>query len=305
MPHATGVSTMGRPLRIEFAGAIYHVTSRGDRQEAIFRNDGDRYAWQQILASVCARFHWKIHAFCQMGNHYHMIVETFSGTLSRGMRQLNGEYTRRFNFRNATVGHVFQGRYKAILVQRQTYLLELSRYVVLNPVRAGMVKTPAAWSWSSYGMTCSDVPAPEWLETDWLLSQFATERKAAVHAYREFVAAGRGLQSPLVNLRNQLFLGDDKFLKQINVAEKGMTLTEISRLQKKIVALALHEYDGRFADRHEAMARAYIDGAYTMAEVAAHFSVRYKTVSRAIRDFEAARCAIVRPDTTILSECQT
>lgn len=296
---------MGRPLRIEFAGAIYHVTSRGDRQEAIFRSDGDRYAWQQILASVCARFHWKIHAFCQMGNHYHLIVETLAGTLSRGMRQLNGEYTRRFNFRNTTVGHVFQGRYKAILVQRQTYLMELSRYVVLNPVRARMVTTPEAWPWSSYRMTCSDVRAPEWLETDWLLSQFASERKDAVPAFRAFVAAGRGLQSPLLDVRNQLFLGDDKFLRQIDAAENVMTLTEISSSQKKVIRLALHDYEARLTDRHEAMARAYIDGVYTMAEVATHFGVHYKTVSRAVRDFEAARAAKVRPDTSKMSECQT
>lgn len=296
---------MGRPLRIEFAGAIYHVTSRGDRQEAIFRNDGDRYAWQQILASVCARFHWKIHAFCQMDNHYHLMVETLAGTLSRGMRQLNGEYTRRFNFRHATVGHVFQGRYKAILVQRQTYLMELSRYVVLNPVRAGMVTTPETWPWSSYRMTCSEAQAPEWLETDWLLSQFANDRKDAVHAFRAFVAAGRGLQSPLLDLRNQLFLGDDKFLKQIEEAEQGMTLTEIPRSQKKILMLELREYEGNLSDRREAMARAYIDGVFTMVEVATHFGVHYKTVSRAVRNFEAARCTSVRPDTSKMSECQT
>jgi putative transposase len=296
---------MGRPLRLEFAGAIYHVTSRGDRQEAIFRNDGDRHAWQRILASVCARFHWNIHAFCLMGNHYHMVVETRTGTLSRGMRQLNGEYTRRFNFRNATVGHLFQGRYKAILVQRQTYLLELSRYVVLNPVRAGMVATPGGWPWSSYAMTCSDVPAPEWLETDWLLSQFAVQRHAAVHAYREFVAAGRGLQSPMANLRHQVVLGDDEFVKRLSAGQIVVDRTEISRPQKKSVALALHEYRGSFEDRREAMARAYIDGAYTMAEVAEHFSVHYKTVSRAVQDFEAGRCANVRPDTSQMSECQT
>ncbi len=305
MPHPTGVSTMGRPLRIEFAGAIYHVTSRGDRQEAIFRNDGDRYAWQQILASVCARFHWKIHAFCQMGNHYHMIVETLAATLSRGMRQLNGEYTRRFNFRNETVGHVFQGRYKAILVQRQTYLLELSRYVVLNPVRAGMVAAPDAWPWSSYRMTCSDVPAVAWLDTDWLLGQFGIDRAAAVDAYRAFVAAGRGLPNPMTHLRNQLFLGDDKFLKEVSTAATRLTATEIARSQKRSFARALHQYDDRFADRHEAMARAYIDGAYTMAAVAEHFAVHYKTVSRAVRHFEAVRCAIVRPDTTKMSDCQT
>jgi REP element-mobilizing transposase RayT len=296
---------MARPLRVEFAGALYHVTSRGDRQEAIFRNDGDRHAWQRILASVCARFRWNIHAFCQMDNHYHMVVETLAGNLSRGMRQLNGEYTQRFNFRNATVGHLFQGRYKAILVQRQTYLLELSRYVVLNPVRAGMVAMPDAWPWSSYGMTCSDAPAPEWLKTDWLLSQFAAQRSDAVHAYREFVAAGRGRQTPLANIKHQLVLGDDEFVKRFIVGEIVVDKTETPRPQKKGVSRALHEYRGDFHDRREAMARAYLDGAYTMAEVAEHFSVHYKTVSRAVQAFEADRCTNVRPDPRKMFECQT
>jgi putative transposase len=279
---------MARPLRLEFAGALYHVTSRGDRQEAIFRNDGDRHAWQRILASVCARFHWNIHAFCQMGNHYHLVVETLDGNLARGMRQLNGEFTQRFNFRNSTVGHLFQGRYKAILVQRQTYLLALIRYVVLNPVRAGMVATPGGWPWSSYSMTCGDAPAPDWLATEWLLSQLAEQRSATVHAYREFVAAGRGLASPLANTRHQLVLGDEDFVKRFNAGDALVDKTETSRSQKKGVALALHEYRGCFDDRREAMARAYLGGAYTMAEVAEHFAVHYKTVSRAVRSFEAA-----------------
>ncbi|MDL2354240.1 MAG: transposase [Pseudomonadota bacterium] len=296
---------MARPLRLEFAGALYHVTSRGDRQEDIFRSDGDRQAWQRILASVCARFRWHIHAFCQMGNHYHLVVETLDGNLARGMRQLNGEYTQRFNLRNATVGHLFQGRYHAILVQRQTYLLELSRYVVLNPVRAGMVAAPNAWPWSSYSMTCGDVPAPEWLAIDWLLSQFAAQRGAAVHAYREFVAAGRGLLSPMAKLRHNLVLGDEEFVKQLGVGAIVVDKTETSRPQKKSVALALHQYRSSFDDRRAAMAHAYLEGPYTMAEIAEHFSVHYKTVSRAVRDLEAARCANVRPDPSRMSDCQT
>ena len=296
---------MGRPLRLEFSGAIYHVTSRGDRQEPIFLNDGDRHAWLRIIASVCERFQWTIHAFCQMGNHYHLVVETLNGNLARGMRQLNGEYTRRFNFRNAMVGHLFQGRYKAILVQRQTYLLALIRYVVLNPVRARMVTTASAWPWSSYSMTCCDVPAPNWLDTDWLLSQFAEQRSSAVHAYREFVAAGRDGASPLVNTRHQLILGDDDFVKRFFAGEALVDKTETSRSQKKGVSLALHEYRACFGHRREAMARAYLDGAYTMAEVAEHFSVHYKTVSRAVRGFEADRCANVRPDTSHMFDCQT
>lgn len=287
---------MARPLRIEFEGALYHVTSRGDRQQAIFLNDGDRHTWLRILDAVCARFRWKIHAFCLMGNHYHMVVETPDANLGRGMRQLNGEYTQRFNFRNATVGHLFQGRYKAILVQRQTYLLELSRYVVLNPVRAGIVATPNGWPWSNYIMTCSDAPAPVWLETDWLLTQFGQHRSEAVRQYRRFVADGRGAESPMVKLRHQLILGDDEFISKLNAGELLVNKTEMTRTQRQGVVPSLQEYHSGCEDRSDGMARAYLDGAYTMAEIAAQFSVHYQTVGRAVRSMEAARKTIVGAD---------
>ena len=112
---------MARPLRLEFAGALYNVTSRGDRREDIFLSDEDRYDWLEVLSSTCMRFNWVVHAFCQMSNHYHLLLETVDGNLSRGMRQLNGHYTQLFNRRHALVGHLFQGRYKAILVQKEAY----------------------------------------------------------------------------------------------------------------------------------------------------------------------------------------
>ena len=142
---------MVRPLRLEFAGALYHVTSRGDRREDIFLCDDDRVDWLDVLGTVCERFNWVVHAFCQMMNHYHILLETVDGNLSRGMRQMNGLYTQGFNRRHGLVGHLFQGRYKAILVQKEAYLLELSRYVVLNPLRANMVGSLEDWQWSTYG----------------------------------------------------------------------------------------------------------------------------------------------------------
>lgn len=156
---------MSRPLRLELAGGLYHVTSRGDGREDIFLSDSDRLAWLVVFGQVCKRFNWVCHAWCQMTNHYHVLVETPEANLAQGMRQLNGVYTQRFNRAHARVGHVFQGRYKAILVERDSYLLELSRYVVLNPLRAGMVKRLEDWSWSSYGASCGQTAAPEWLQT--------------------------------------------------------------------------------------------------------------------------------------------
>ena len=160
---------MTRPLRIELAGGVYHVTSRGDRRENIYFCDADRRAWLELLGKVCERFNWMCHAWCQMSNHYHIVVETVEGNLSQGMRQLNGVYTQHINSAYQRVGHVFQGRYKGILVEKESYLLELARYVVLNPVRAGIVDDPQQWSWSSYAAMTGEKQAPPWLQTDWIL----------------------------------------------------------------------------------------------------------------------------------------
>ena len=174
---------MSRPLRLELSGGLYHVTSRGNRREDIFVDDVDREAWLETLAQCCERYNWAIHAWCQMTNHYHLIVETAEGNLSAGMRQLNGVYTQKLNRRHARVGHVFQGRFKGILVERDSYLLELARYVVLNPVRAGMVKNVRQWTWSSYPAMVGTAPRPGWLHTDWVLGQFGAQRARQIERY--------------------------------------------------------------------------------------------------------------------------
>ena len=141
---------MARPLRIEYPGAIYHVTSRGNARSTIFDDDEDRWRFLDILSTVVKRHRWLCHAYCLMGNHYHLLIETPEANLARGMRQLNGIVTQSHNRFHNRSGHLFQGRYKAILVDKENYLLELCRYIVLNPVAAGMVKAPENWPWSSF-----------------------------------------------------------------------------------------------------------------------------------------------------------
>jgi hypothetical protein len=222
-----------------------------------------------------------------MGNHYHLVIETLDANLARGMRELNGQYTQRFNFHHEFVGHLFQGRYHAILIQRDAYLLELSRYVVLNPVRAGLVGSPGEWPWSSYPMMINAASAPTWLNTEWLLGQFAAERLAAISRYREFVLDGTGLASPLGDVRHQLAAGDDEFLWRCRAEDADAQDAGISRAQKKGGARTLHDYRRDIPDPHLAMAQAYLSGLFTMSEIALHFDVHYKTVSRAIRKLEA------------------
>lgn len=280
---------MTRPLRIDLAGGLYHVTSRGDRREPIFYDNGDRLDWLSLLEQVCERFDWRCHAYCQMTNHYHVVVETPQANLSRGMRHLNGVYTQRFNRRHGLVGHLFQGRFKAVLVERDAHLLELARYVVLNPVRAGMTADAADWRWSSYAAMAGAVPPPPWLTTDWLLSQFSQERNAARMLYVDFVRAGVG-QAPIwEGLRHQLFLGSERFVEETigtRLAD-GVDLTEICAAHRRALAKPLTCYDANHRNRREAMAQAYLDGGYAMREIADHFRVHYATVSRAVRWLEA------------------
>ena len=146
---------MARPLRIEFAGALYHVTARGNAREDIYGDDIDRQQFLSLLQSTVTRYDWYCHAYCLMDNHYHLLIETNTPTLSKGMKFLNGTYTQYYNRQHHRVGHVFQGRFKAILVQKESYLLELARYIVLNPVRARRVRSANEWRWSRVDSHCN------------------------------------------------------------------------------------------------------------------------------------------------------
>ncbi len=199
---------------------------------------------------------------------------------------IGSKRSQRFNRRHAQGGHLFQGRYKAILVQKETHLLELSRYVVLNPVRAKMVSRPEQWRWSSHGAVLDHRGAPDWLDTDWLLGQFGRQRNRARQAYEAFVMAGQGVPSPLLATRHQLILGDDAFVEQYHQNKAHGELRELSKAHRRSLALPLANYEQGYADRNEAMAQAYRSGAYTMAAIAEHFGVHYMTVSRAVRACE-------------------
>lgn len=276
---------MSRPLRLEFSGALYHVTSRGDRREDIFVDETDRQAWLATLAQCCERYRWIVHAWCQMTNHYHIVIETPEANLSAGMRQLNGVYTQAFNRRHNRVGHVYQGRFKAILVDRDSYLLELLRYVVLNPVRAGMVREAADWPWSSYHATVGEEAKPPWLETQWTLQQFAMQQKAQRRRYAEFVAQGLARGKIWDALKGQIYLGTDAFAEamqnRLEMEAKGKQ-KEIPRTQRRALAKSLDYYQKTFSDRNDGMRAAYATGDYTLQQVADAFGVHYATVSRAL-----------------------
>jgi len=214
---------MSRPLRIEYDGALYHLTSRGNERKAIFKDDTDRQLFLSTLAQVVQRFHWLCHAYCLMDNHYHLVVETPDASLSKGMRQLNGVYTQAFNRRHRRVGHLFQGRFKGILIQKESHILEVCRYVVLNPVAAAMVKDPREWAWSSYRATSGQSPASGWLTVDEVLGQFSKRRSSAQKKYRQFVREGIGRPSIWENLEAQSLLGEEGFAEALTPGLHGST----------------------------------------------------------------------------------
>jgi REP element-mobilizing transposase RayT len=275
---------MSRPLRIEFSDALYHVTSRGDRQENIFENDQDRHLFLSTLEQVVLKFNWICYAWCLMDNHYHLLIQTPDGNLSKGMRHLNGVYTQSSNRLHQRVGHLFQGRFKAILVDSDAYLLELARYVVLNPVRAGMVKMPEDWTWSSYRASMGLVSAPLWFAEDGLLSMFAERRSLAQQYYAQFVAEGIEADSPWANLNGQVFLGDEQFVNRMQMhIQVGKDNVQIPFAQRRPKPPTLSEIEGRAPNRNVAIIAAHATGGYSYQQIAEHFGVHFTTVGRFVR----------------------
>lgn len=275
---------MARPVRIEFSGALYHVTSRGDRRELIYEDDVDREMFLNVFGQVVDDFNWLCHAYCLMSNHYHLVIETPEGNLSKGMRQLNGVFTQASNRRHGRSGHLFQGRYKSILVDADAYLLELTRYVVLNPVRAGMVRDPGGWVWSSYQAMMGAASVPFWLATDGLLAQFGQNRKTAISRYADFTARGIGRDSVWKNLNRQVFLGDDRFVTRMQENIVGLSKdVNIPRIQRRAPAPPLLSFLEKGDDRNQAIVAAYATGEYSYQQIGALFGLHFTTVGKIVR----------------------
>jgi putative transposase len=280
---------MARPLRVEYPGACYHITSRGNAQQAIFRDDADREVLLRILDAAVKRFGWDVFAYCFMGNHYHVLVQTPAPNLSRGMKQVNGVYTQRFNRRHERVGHLFQGRYGAILVERETYLLELVRYISLNPVRAGMVSSAEQWRWSSYRAHAGLAAPPEWLRTQPILERFSADPATAPLRYREFVAEGVGLPGPWSALRGQVLLGSDLFAERFgSLLAQRPASQEVPRADRhaarpSLDALLPAAATMSRAERNAAIVDACATHGYSLAQVARHAGLHYSTVTRIVQ----------------------
>lgn len=284
---------MSRPIRIEYPGALFHVYSRGNAKQKIFLWDSDREIFLDLLGKSVEKFRWIVTAYALMPNHFHLAVQLTTETLSRGMEWLLGEYARTFNRRHARVGHLFASRFKASLVEKESYLLELARYVVLNPVRAGIVDRPEQYRWSSHQAVMGQVPTPTWLASDVLLQQFAPHTNHARAVYEAFVNAAIGRESDLwKNLVAKAYLGSDEWLREVRQQiDRRPRSSEHPRAQRVIGALPIsaiitivaktfctgEEYVRRRGDGFPRMVAAWIarnESLLTNAEIAAGLRIR-------------------------------
>jgi REP element-mobilizing transposase RayT len=277
---------MARPLRIEYDGAVYHITSRGNARRPIFKDDRDFLNFLDTLLQVNKRYNWICHAYCLMPNHYHLVIETPDGNLSKGMRQVNGVYTQAFNRRHKRAGHVFQGRYKAIVIQKESHLLEVCRYVVLNPVRARMVEDPMQWKWSSYRETAGRGKGHPCLKIDWLLGQFGRRRRQSERSYKEFVRAGTREKALWNEVQGQSVLGGEGFVDRLLDYVKGYRdIEDIPKRQRFLDRPALQDIfrDREISEkkrRNRKIVEAIEKYGYSQREIARHLKMHYSSISR-------------------------
>jgi len=296
---------MSRPLRLQLPGGIYHVTARGNDRRPIFEDDDDCARFLIVLASTVARHRVLCHAYCLMGNHYHLLIQTPGANLSVAMRHLNGVYTQRFNRRHERCGHVLQGRFGAQLVDGDAYLREVCRYIVLNPVRAGLVAHPAEWRWSSFRATAGEAAAPGFLSVDWVRSlSGATTQTDAVRRFVSFVEAGIGASESAVDrFSSKAMMSDDPLAGPLaDQCREAVECTEFPRAQRFGSRPPLTRIFGNVtsrADRNTRAVAAVRDHGYTMKDVADYLGLHYITVSRALARADGLLA------TEEMSECKT
>lgn len=274
---------MARPLRIEYPRALYHITSRGNAWIDIFYDKKDREFFLELLEDLHTRFGFLIYAYCLMSNHYHLLIETPHANLVDGMRRLNGLYTQRFNKRHKRIGHLLQGRYKAFVIEKESYLLEVCRYIVLNPLQAGLVKHIGEWQWSSYRSTAGLEPEKDFLAIDSLLSLFSEKKMTARKQYVQFVKSGLQMDNPLLNAHGGIILGSDKFARKIMKRVRNENFEEVIKKERDVGRPKLETILAR-KKRESEIVEAVIKWNYKQKEVADYLGLHYSTISKIVKN---------------------
>jgi putative transposase len=285
---------LARQLRIEYPGAFYHITSRGNQKQPVFLSPWDKARFLDYIKEAHDKFDFLIHAYCLMENHYHLMLETKQANLSRGMHFLNTAYTIYFNGRHNKVGHLFQGRFKGILIEAETYAQELSRYIHLNPVRAGISESPESHPWSSFREYLGQRECPPWLETRLVLGLPGKDAEKSRRDYQVYVM--RPLPEPLSGLPSNQKEGLPAILgsRDFEVRIKGKYLSgntpdrELPALRGLSGKPSLDEICSEFKakdgvdgvlSRNSAIVFAHQHSGYTLNEIAKAFGLSQSAVS--------------------------
>ena len=269
---------MARPPRIEIVDGVYHVVARGNERRTVFRDTRDRERFLALLGQVVGRYRWQVLCYCLMGNHYHLLVATPDANLARGMRQLNGVYAQWFNHRHRRVGHLFQGRYKAVLVQRDRHLQSAVRYIVRNPLRARISTRVDEWPWTSHAATMGAAQAGVVAVAE-LLSYLGQDTVTARARYLELVddtSQPEAAAHPVLD-------GDDDFVR-----EHLALLRSSPEHPREAVRAPRPPLEMLVSSCHDAAAihGAYRDHGYSMRQIATHLGCGVTTIHRRVREHE-------------------
>ena len=274
---------MARPRRFQFPGAHYHVTDRGNAKGDIFYDDHDRHDFLCLMHKVAIRLRWDVLAYCLMPNHYHLFVATPDPSLSAGIQRLNGTYALRFNRRHDRVGHLFQGRFKAALVDSQAYLLAVIRYIAWNPVKAGFCRVPEDWRWSSHAAAMGLAPGVGILAWDRVLGEFGPDPESGVAEYMKFISDIAGSEQELGEFTNPQIIGDKTFTEAMSERARCIA-REVVREERASKPLAA--YFATSTDRNVAIRAAYQTGVYSLSDIARYLKLHYSTISKICRTTE-------------------
>ena len=288
---------MSRALRVEYAAATYHVMGRGVARMRVFHDDADRETFLENIAPLVGQGCLVVYAYCLMPNHYHLLCMTPDGQLGRWMRDINGNYSRRFNRRHRRVGHLWQGRYRAIVVEEQTYLAECSRYIHLNPNRSKLTRPAERYRWSSYCNYVGGPTAVPWVETGPLMRMFGQDKTR----YRQYVEGGKGEKavSPFERAVAGIALGTESFVQRVRERVRAMgqqstcpSLRELRRLGRagpEQVEKAVEEMFPAERERRKQVIRMYalrVHSGLRPVEVARRCGKGPSAVSMAVRRIE-------------------
>lgn len=283
---------MTRHLRIKIPGGLYHIYTRGIDRRDIFKDDSDREKFLDILENSISDSDWKCYAYCLMNNHYHILIESADGDTSRGMRQLNGVYAQYFNWKHDRVGPLFQSRFRAILVDRENYFLELCRYIVLNPVRAGIVSSPEEYHWSSYRATAGLDNMKTCIDRIAVISRFAEDDESEISAraaYSQFVTYSLEKDIAPGEIRGDLILGDREFVESVkDIIKKEKNNLDYPKYQRTACRPDLEELLDPLTvsmkeTRNVAVRKAYNEFGYTQSDIAGFLGVHNSTIYRILR----------------------